>query len=368
MKILQTIKYYDPCKGGMEAVAKTLVEGAIVTDSNINFTVYCNNHVQNKNVSREIKNKQLTIIRESTPVLVKSQPLNLSYKNLKELIIENDVVHHHYPFPTMEIALLKNINLLKKKRFVITWHANIQNSRWSWIAKFYNPIIKKLLKIADKIVVTSPQLFEQSDILKDFQDKVEIIPLSFDPKFISSEPKNITYENKEILFVGKLREYKGVKYLIEAMQNVDAKLNIVGNGEKEDDLKKLTTDLNLVHKITFNTNASDDDLLRFYKESHLFVLPSINEAEAFGVVQLEALSSGLPVINTQLKSGVPYVSLDNVTGFTVEPENIEQLQDSINKIFNNAELYLKFSKNALARAKEFSIDKMVEKYQKIYVS
>jgi SPP1 gp7 family putative phage head morphogenesis protein len=85
----------------------------------------------------------------------------------------------------------------------------------------------------------------------------------------------------------------------------------------------------LNNKVFFVTDADDETVDKFYSTSELFVLPSINEAEAFGIVQLEAMSRGLPVINTNLKSGVPFVSLDCVTVFTVNPMNVVELKNSI---------------------------------------
>ncbi len=366
MKILQTIKYYDPCKGGMEAVAKNLVDGTIKDNKEIKFTVYCNNHKSRFGSVKEKFSKQLDVVRESTPIFLKSQPLTLFYKNLRTLIKKNDVIHHHYPFPTMELALMQNLNHFKDKKFVITWHANIQNSRWSWIEKLYNPLITKLLDRADHIVVTSPQLFEESVILKKYADKVKTIPLTFNPKFIAQKAKTLPSSNKKILFVGKFREYKGLPYLIEAMHKIDAHLDVVGSGEKEKELKEQVAFLGLENKITFWTNASDDDLMQFYKEAHLFILPSINEAEAFGVVQLEALGAGVPVINTRLKSGVPYVSLDGITGLTVTPGNSDELAEAANKILSNPSFYEELSANALDRSRDFVVEKMVSKYLQLY--
>lgn len=347
-------------------MAKTLIEGAIAPDADISFTVYCNNHVPSFSSDKEHKSSQLEVIREATPLLMRSQPLNLYYKNLKRLLIEHDVIHHHYPFPTMERALIKNLDILQGKKLIITWHANIQNSRWSWTEKFYNPMVTKMLDVADCIVVTSPQLFEQSSILQNYKQKVRVIPLTFDPRFASHTPKVLENRNRRILFVGKLREYKGLKYLIEAMQTIDADLDIVGNGEKEKELRALTAALSLTNKIKFHTQATDEDLKVFYQNTDLFVLPSINEAEAFGVVQLEALSSGTPVINTRLKSGVPYVSLNGVSGITVRPESSSEISSAIKDIFTDAERYKAYSRNALARAAEFTVDKMVDKYLETY--
>ena len=366
MKILQLVKYYDPCQGGMETVVKNIVEGVVDCSDNISFTVYSNNHKRNFVKSIKEKKKE-TIIKEITPVHLKSQPLNLRYPLLKRLIRDNDVIHHHYPFPTMEFTLLRYLKQMSNKKFIITWHANIKNSRWSWIERIYNPMIVKLLDRADSIIVTSPQLFEASSMLQKYKEKIQIIPLSFDPKYSSDTSKKYPLDRSfELLFVGKLRKYKGVEYLIKAIENLEVKLKIVGNGEELQNLLSLVDELNIKNKVTFFSNVDDSQLAEFYKKADLFVLPSINEAEAFGVVQLEAMANGLPVINTNLASGVPFVSLNGYSGITVEPKDVLELRVSIEKIISNKELYELYSLNALERVNMFSREKMAQAYMEIY--
>lgn len=366
MNILQIVKYYDPCQGGMESVVKNLVEGVVDCSDEINFTVYSNNHLKSFTRVKKILGK-ITVLKEITPFFLKSQPLNLRYPALKKLIAENDIIHHHYPFPTMEVSLLRYLKKFQNKKLIITWHANIKNSRWSWIEKFYNPMIKNLLDRADCIIVTSPQLFEASNILRDYKDKIKVIPLSFDPKYkISGGKKMPENRNFELLFVGKLRKYKGVEYLIEALQNLNVRLTIVGNGEELEILKEQVNLLVLEEQVRFVTNASDDELSEIYQASDLFVLPSINEAEAFGVVQLEAMANGLPVINTNLDSGVPFVSLNDFSGITVEPKCAISLKSAIERIIENKELYELFSANAIERVGLFTRRKMSESYLEVY--
>nr|WP_315223150.1 glycosyltransferase [uncultured Flavobacterium sp.] len=366
MKILQLVKYYDPCQGGMESVVKNLVEGVVDCSEDINFTVYSNNHLQSFTRVKKIFGR-ITVLKEITPIYLKSQPLNLRYPALKKLIKENDIIHHHYPFPTMELGLLKYLKKFENKKLIITWHANIKNSRWSWIEKFYNPLIKRLLDRADHIIVTSPQLFEASDILKDYQNKIKVIPLSFDPRYEILEGKKKPVDrNFELLFVGKLRKYKGVEYLIEAIQNLPVKLKIVGNGEELEILQEQVKSLGIKEQVTFVINASDKELSKIYKASDLFILPSINEAEAFGVVQLEAMANGLPVINTYLDSGVPFVSLNDFSGITVMPKSSESIRSAIVSIIESNELYEKFSLNAIERSNLFTRKKMSESYLDLY--
>lgn len=370
MKILQTIKYYDPSKGGMESVAKNIVDGIIEYSNLGNFVIYANNHrpsIRKMSISAE----RVESIKESTPFILKSQPLSFRYPLLAKLITDSDVVHHHYPFPNMELALLRNRNLLEGKKFVITWHANINNSRWSWISNFYTPIIKKLLDLASDIVVTSPQLAEASDILAYYKDKVRIIPLSFDPQISSNRetPRSFPTGRKfRLLFVGKLRAYKGIIFLLEAIKDIDVELFIVGDGEDSNILINQVKELSISDKVFFKSGLTDAEVADMYHICDLFVLPSINEAEAFGVVQLEAMSNGLPVINTKLQSGVPFVSLDSFSGITVSPKDSEALKNAIMSIINSQELYETYSKNAIVRSKDFTREKMAKAYLNIYQS
>lgn len=367
MKILQTIKYYHPSKGGMESVARDIVDGVIKSSKDTDFTIYANSHTK-LYTSKVYRSKQQTSIKESTIFFFKSQPLTFWYQKLRSLLSETDIVHHHYPFPNMEFALLRNILLLKNKKLVVTWHANIKNSRWSWIGKYYNPKIRKILDLASYVVVTSPQLFENSDILKDYADKVKIIPLSFDPVFSQSsvERKYPVSRKFKLLFVGKLRTYKGLTFLLDAIVDLDVELTIVGEGENEKLLVKQVEDLNIQKKVQFLKGINEQQLVKIYQESDVFVLPSINEAEAFGVVQLEAMASGLPVINTSLKSGVPYVSLDKITGITVAPQDSLALKNAIDNIISNPGTFESYSRNAIKRSKEFSRENMASSYQELY--
>jgi rhamnosyl/mannosyltransferase len=232
----------------------------------------------------------------------------------------------------------------------------------------YKPIVKNLLNYADYIVVTSPALFENSTILKKYSEKVKVIPLSFSIGSFPYTHKTLNLDStKNILFVGKLREYKGVQFLIESIVDLDVRLFIVGDGEYLNELRTMVNKLKINQKVNFITNASNELLDNLYLQTDLFVLPSINEAEAFGIVQLEALARGLPVINTNLNSGVPYVSLDGLTGFTVQPMDSGAIKSSIIRIFSDKDQYEAFSRNAIVRASIFSPEKMTESYNNLFL-
>ena len=169
------------------------------------------------------------------------------------------------------------------------------------------------------------------------------------------------------MFVGRLCYYKGVEYLIEAMQWVNAKLLIVGDGELREKLEEMTVSLGLEERVKFLGKVSNELLKYCYQICDVFVLPSVEPTEAFGLVQLEAMAYGKPVINTLLPTGVPFVSIDGKTGLTVEPRNSKALADAINKLLSDDELRKKFGIQARNRVVEnFTVDKMNEKILKVY--
>jgi len=368
MKILHTVKHAYPSTGGMESVVKDIVEGGHAVSNDFSFTVYSNSYTNDMRFQRFTHNG-ICYIKERTFGHFKSQPLTLYYRELAILIDQHDVIHHHYPFPNMEINLVNRINRLKNKKLIVTWHANIGQSRWKSLEKFYDPFVRKILDRADSIVVTSPQLIENSSLLPSYDKKIEVIPLSYNERYGTCQGQVRSLKKGavlNILFVGRLRAYKGLSFLIKAIKDLNVKLSIVGNGEHGRYLRELVKELRVKDKVEFYENLDDVQVEQMYNQSDLFVLPSINEAEAFGVVQLEAMAKGLPVINTNLKSGVPFVSLHQVTGLTVEPKNVDALREAINLLIRERDLYSSFSKNALERVREFSREKLINAYLNLY--
>lgn len=366
MKVIQLVKYYYPNPGGMERFVKILSE-RMSTIQTMHVLVYTNHSKKNTETSLEVVNKQLSVVRKKVRLFFKSQPLEFLFADLDNFIKESDIVHLHYPYPNIEFYLFRNIRQLKDKKLIITWHANINKSRWSWAERFLSIITYYLLSRADRIIVTSPQLSSESHLLQKFNSKISTIPISTDLT-ISKASKKFPKDRKfKILFVGKLRKYKGIDVLLKSLVGLDINCTIVGSGEEMTYLSDLSIKLNLKKFVRFEGDVSDEALKHLYSSHDLFVLPSINEAEAFGIVQLEAMSFGLPVINTKLNSGVPHVSLNDFSGLTVMPNEIQELNLALKYLSTNEEAYERFSSNALKRVEFFSIDNLINSYLSEYI-
>ncbi|MGH9898042.1 MAG: glycosyltransferase, partial [Pyrinomonadaceae bacterium] len=148
---------------------------------------------------------------------------------------------------------------------------------------------------------------------------------------------------------------------------VDGRLLVIGDGPLRQSLLNERSALGLGCRVEFIGESQNEETSPCYYAADGYVLPSIARSEAFGIVQIEAMAAGCPVINTSLDSGVPYVSLDGVTGLTVPPCDEKKLASAINTLLDNDELRRQFGTAARERAKlEFSQQRMVERTLDVY--
>jgi glycosyltransferase involved in cell wall biosynthesis len=208
------------------------------------------------------------------------------------------------------------------------------------------------------------------------KEKLEIIPFGVDIDFFRplKTPKN--EDIFQILSVGYLIERKGFEYLIKAMSRVLKKhnnvhLTIVGSGPLEKKLRDLLEDLELKDNVEIIKNVSDSELLKLYNSSDLFVLPSIIDSqgntEGLGVVLLEAMGCGLPVIGSNV-GGIPDIIKEGETGLLTEEKDVNGLSQTILSLIKNEELRNKISVNGYNVVRErFSWNKIAENYLKIYI-
>jgi glycosyltransferase involved in cell wall biosynthesis len=226
------------------------------------------------------------------------------------------------------------------------------------------------LKKAKKIFVSNPNLIESSNHLRKFKEKCVVIPFGVDlEKFklneeIKKEVEDIKkrYKPPIILSIGRYVYYKGFEYLIEAAKNVKAKFLIIGEGALKEKYENIIKKLNLEDKVFLIPHV--ENLIPYYYACDLFVLPSIALSEAFGIVLLEAMVCGRPLISTEVGTGTSFINQDGITGFVIEPKNSKILSEKINAILENEKLKEKFSQNSLRRAQEFSKENFVEKLSK----
>jgi len=168
--------------------------------------------------------------------------------------------------------------------------------------------------------------------------------------------------------VGRLVYYKGVDVLLRALAKVpEARAAIVGRGEKEAELKSLAAECDVTERVRFLGSVSPERIRSLYKTATLFVLPSVEPSEAFGVVQLEAMVAGTPVICTNLPSGVPYVNVDGVTGRVVAPKDPDALAAALREmIFDDVTLAAYGAAGSRRVAELFDENKLAGDYLRLY--
>ncbi|PIN86243.1 hypothetical protein COV19_05535 [Candidatus Woesearchaeota archaeon CG10_big_fil_rev_8_21_14_0_10_44_13] len=362
IEVLHIGKYYHPVKGGIENHMINLFSR--IKDK-VELKVIVSNTCCSK--ERSVING-VAITRLSRIIELFSTPINPSlFWEIKGF--KGDIIHLHLPNPFANLAyLLAN----PKKKLVIKYHSDIIKQRF--LLRLYSPFLKMLLRKADKIIATSPIYVESSPILKGFKDKCVVIPLGVDVsgfklddgrRKILENIKKMHNKRKIVLFVGRLVYYKGVEYLIKAHKDVDADLIIIGKGPLENGLKTMTKKLGIDKKVFFYGEVAD--LVPLYHACDVFVLPSIERSEAFGIVQLEAMACSKPVVSSNLNSGVVYVNMDRKTGIVVEPKDSKELSEAINYLMKNPSVAKKYGRFAKMRVeKEFTNEINANKVIRLY--
>lgn len=281
---------------------------------------------------------------------------------------KSDIVDYHYPFPLVDLAVF--LYFPKKTQLVVHWHADITKQKK--LLKLLAPLISHTLQRADKILVSSPVLIDKSPFLATVKQKCQVIPFGIAPHwFDAPDPTLLKTVRTEypnfILAVGRLVNYKGFDILIEAMQFIDIPVIIVGEGIEYERLQKLAHHYAVSDKVIFTGKISARRLKCYYHACRLFAFPSISEAEAFGIVQLEAMVCKKPIVNTALNSAVPWVARDGKEAITVPKNDAHALQEAINRLLNNEALARKMGAAAYQRVINYFSDRyFVDTTQRAY--
>jgi len=210
-------------------------------------------------------------------------------------------------------------------------------------------------------------------VLPSYRERCRVIPFGIPvEQFQHCDPTEVArirdqYGPRITISVGRLVYYKGLEHLIQAMNKVQGRLLIVGDGPLRAKLEHQVRAQGIGDRVVFLGNLKD--LIPYYHAADLLVLASIARSEAFGVVQLEAMACGKPVVNTSLPSGVPYVSLDGITGITVPPANPEALAKAINLLLDDPIRRAQYGNAARRRVQaEFNLELMTRRTLQLYQS
>jgi rhamnosyl/mannosyltransferase len=361
LSVLHLGKFYPPYRGGIESHLHALCR-ELTKSITVNVIV--------ANETRRLRESEVDGVRvRRLPRLFNLWAAPVCPTIVREIRANDaDIVHLHLPNPLAALAYLASGH---KGRLVITWHSDIV--RQKTIAKMLRPLEDALLSRASALIASSPNYVDSSPILSRNRDRCRVIPFGIDadafrPRHADTAAKiRKRYGPRVVLAVGRMVYYKGFEYLIRAMAGVRGHLLLVGEGPLLKNLERQAFDAGAMDRITFLGRVSQEEMTGYYNAADVFVMPSISRSEAFGIAQLEAMACGKPIVNTRLKSGVPFVSIDGETGFTVAPADATELAGAINRLLDDPDLRGRFGAAAARRAREhFRIDAMVDRTLELY--
>ena len=366
MKILQLGKFY-PIRGGVEKVMYDLMTG--LSAMGIRCDMLCA-ACEKEEVGEKQLNEYAKLICMRSLAKVKATMMSpaMIFK-MRRIRKDYDIVHVHHPDPMACIALFLSGY---KGKVILHWHSDIV--RQKSLLRLYRPFQKWLIKRADLIVGTTPIYIRESQDLQEVQHKTTYLPIGVDEMLhdpIGAKRLEDIYHNRKIIFsMGRLVHYKGYSNLVKAAQYLpdDYVVIIGGSGILMPELRSLTEELGLQDKVQLIGFVRENEVPAYYTASKLFCLPSVQKTEAFGIVQIEAMSSSKPIIATKIPgSGVAWVNEHGVSGLNVTPGNPQEIAEAIQTIVEDEQTYQMFAEGARKRYETyFTQEKMIEKAIDIY--
>ena len=366
MKIVQIISYYPPHLGGMENAVKEMSENLAKRGHQVE--VFTSN-IGCKNVKlRSTKNLKIHWLLGWEFVHFPILP-SLFFKLIR--IPKDSIMHVHIAQAFVpEIVFL--VSKLRGIPYIAHIHLDVEPStKMGFLLPFYKKVfLQKVLSFSSKIIVPTKGYIDL--VSKKYaisKNKIYEVPYGIDlKKFKSLSGKS--HDLIRLLFVGRLSIQKNVPLLIRSFKKITEKnlrnieLHIVGDGEEKSKIINLIKAEKLEKKVILHGALRGKRLYKIFSNSDIFILTSRNES--FGIVLIEAMASGLPIVASNIL-GVRDIIEKNRTGLLVKPEQ-EDFVKAIEKLLNNSQLREKLIKNGLEEVKKYSWDKIVEKFEDVYQS
>lgn len=356
MRILHIYKDYYPVLGGIENYVRALAEAQAAAGHEVTVSVCApglRGDVAERNGVRLVRSGRLTTLA-SMPISL-AQPLAIAAQRA-------EIVHLHSPYPLGEASAWL---FQRRARIVITHHSDVV--RQKRLLTLYAPILRRVLRRADAIIATSPPYVESSPWLRPLREKCTVVPLWVDTERFAP-PEQPFDGPPTLLFVGRLRYYKGLDTLLRALVHLpEVHLKVVGTGPMASAWRALAAELGIAGRVHFLGEVEDAALPGHYHHAHLFVLPSNARSEAFGLVLLEAMASGLPCVSTALGTGTSWVVQDGITGRVVPPREPQAMAAAIADLLADRARLAEMGRAARARVEaEFTLERMVAGVEAVY--
>ncbi|MEN1680505.1 MAG: glycosyltransferase [Planctomycetota bacterium] len=369
MRVVHLAKYYPPASGGIESHVRTLalsqarlgcqVDVVAVNHRATNGDEVTFDHFRRtrSRVDRDAGVRVHRLGRQFT--MARFDGVARLVPRLRRIAGGGSpcVWHLHAPNITMSLAALRLDSL---RPLVITHHSDIV--RQKRLAKLVMPVLEGVYKKSAAIYATSPPYLEGSQMLQRHRQKCQILPLGVDlAPFVEPNEAAKRFAAKLIadqpgprwLTVGRMVYYKNFKMAVGALKQAPGSLMCIGEGPQLEGLRAAAVAEGVNDRITWMGRVSEDELVGAYLAATALWLPSSGRAEAFGLVQVEAMASGCPVINTQIAgSGVPWVCPNEEAGLTVPVDDARALADAAQRLVCEAGLRDRLARRGAQLARE----------------
>ena len=338
MRILHAYKIYRPdIEGGIPAVMSSLAQGS---DAHTTHSILV---ARRFGTARRCTLDGIPVEAVGSLGTLFSTPLAPGYMPaLVHRARSVDVVVHHAPLPLNDAAIL--LGLPDDTALIVYWHADVVG--FPLLKRLVAPLTRRTLARADRIVVSGQPMIDHSEFLRPHAEKCVVVPYgmnldywrTLDPDGRAGEDERRRQQPRHIVALGRLVGYKGYNVLIRAMQSVDGHATIIGEGPLLADLQQLASELGVSNRIRFAGRLPRDEIRRLFHSAQVFSFPSVTEAEAFGIVQIEAMAAGLPIVNTHLATTVPLVARHDLEALTVAPNDPQALSQALSRLLDEPAL------------------------------
>lgn len=366
MKVLMLNYEYPPLGGGAaNANEYILKEMSDIEDIEIDLVTSSENGYKENDISENISIYRLNVKKEDIHHWSQIEILRYFFKGLlksRELKKKNeyDVVHAWFGFPCGLMALILN------KPFIVSLRGSDvpgYNERFSYQYIFLTPVIKQVWKKAEKVIANSSGLKELARETLD--TSIDVIPNGVNIReFYPSNAKQRDSEKIQLICVARLTPRKRVQDILKAVQGLDhVELTLIGKGPEEENLKEMAKELGIDSKTNFEGYIPHEDIADFYRDSDIFIMPSLNEGMSNTI--LEAMASGLPIITTQT-GGTDELIDEN--GFIVPKKDPSAIREAIREYMSDYEKIAEHSNNSRDRAEKLSWKSVADQYLEVYNS
>ncbi len=365
MKILFTYKsYYPESRGGVEECLRVLMAGLVQKGHQCTLLVTTQ---KKKGYSRE----EGGVVIHYCPanITLSSCPMSISFLlKFHELSRNHDIINFHFPWPFADLAAFF---IRSSKPYVVTYHSDIVKQKYLKI--FYNPLMRSFLSHADVIVATSAPYLHSSPILRSYPNQTRVIPLGLSEGLaIHQFSERLPYWQANVgadffLFLGVLRYYKGLTYLLEAVENTTIPVVIAGSGPEEMALKTMAQQKKL-NNVIFVGAIEEQDKSALLDLCRAVVIPASERSEAYCLSLVEGLRAAKPLISTELGTGTSFVNQANVTGLVVPAKDASALRRALVQLSHDAKDYTGYAKAARKRYEDyFRSEEMIKAYEKMFL-